>query len=202
MKGHGHVWEVRSVAAEGREFTARVLAGDKPLDDKVLSFRLDAKGRHWRGGKTIENPLLRPGERLYLTWAYRDERRLVLLTVDEASLDALKQVEQEAVAKRLAAEGLAAHVEAVEGEVVHLLVFPTYWYQAAQWKEDQALTLRATTADLRPSGEPLLAKLLSRKNLGTYGSGATDVQVRLSQPTSAPVVKPLAAGMVIRVFGK
>jgi gluconolactonase len=202
MKGHGHVWEVRSVAAEGREFTARVLAGDKPLDDKVLSFRLDANGRHWRGGKAVENPQLRPGERLYLTWAYREGQRLVLLTVDEASLDALKRVEQETVARRFGAEGLAAHVEAIEGEVVHLLVFPTYWSQAAQWQEGQALTLRATTADLRPTGEALPAKLLTRKNLGTYGSGATEVSVRLSRPAPAPPGKALAAGMVVRVLGK
>ena len=50
MKGHGHAWDVQSVSADGRSITARVVAGDKPLDDNVLSLALDEHARHWRGG--------------------------------------------------------------------------------------------------------------------------------------------------------
>ncbi len=199
MKGHGHVWEVRSAAKDGRGFSARVLAGGKPLDDKLLSFRLDPQCTHWRGGKAVRNPAPRPGDRLYLTWAYQGDNKVVHLTADGASLDALKKTEQEAVARRLATLGLGAHVEAVEGDVVDLLVFPTYWQQAGAWKPGQALEIRATAAGFRPAGEAVPAKLLTRTNLGTYGSGATAVRVRLDRPGDAARLKALVGGKVVRV---
>src|SRR5258707_873761 len=95
MKGHGHVWEVRSTEDGG--FTARVLAGDKPLDDKEPAFRLDPKCTAWRGGKVVDRPDLRVGDRVYLTWCQRDDRRVVVLVADDASLDAVKKAQQERV---------------------------------------------------------------------------------------------------------
>jgi len=202
MKGHGHAWEVRTVADGGKEFTARVLAGDKPLDDKSLSFRFAAGCRHWRGGKLVDNPSLRPGDRLYMTWAYREDQRLVHLTADAASLEALRKVEQDTVAARLAAEGLAGHIEGIEGDKVQLLVFPTYWAQAGAWKEGQSVEIRTTTAGFRPAGEAVAAKLLTRKNLGTYGSGATEAIVQLSRPEDSKRLKALVGSTVIRIVVK
>jgi hypothetical protein len=202
MKGHGHAWEVQSVGAEGREFTARVMAGDKPLDDRMVSFRLDPKCRHWRGGKEVERPALRAGERLYLTWVYHDDQHLVHVSADDASLDAVKKAEQDAVEGRLAAEGLAAHVDGVDGDTVRLLVFPTYWSQASVWKEGQAVEVRATAAGFRPSGDAVAGHLVTRRNLGTYGSGATEAAVRLDRAADAGTVKAWAGGTVVRVRAK
>src|SRR5947209_16846317 len=39
MKGHNHAWQVETVTADG--CTARVMAGDKPLDDKTATVTLD-----------------------------------------------------------------------------------------------------------------------------------------------------------------
>jgi hypothetical protein len=199
MKGHGHNWQVESVATNGRAFTARAMADKKPLDDKTLSFHLDDKSRQWRAGKRVEMPSLRPSERLYMTWVYHDSRRVVHLTADDESLNALKKIEEQAVTRRLAAEGLSARVEKVEGDVAHLLVFPTYWSQAALWKVGQTVQIRATGAGFRPVGEPITANLLSRKNLGTYGSGATEVSVRLARPAEVPRVKSLIGEKVVRI---
>jgi hypothetical protein len=199
MKGHGHVWQVESVANDGQEFTARVMAGNKPLDDsKPATFRMDSGGQHWRAGKCVEKHALAQGDRIYMTWVYRDNVRWVLLTTDDASLESLKKTEQEAVANRLAADGLGAHVEAVDGDVARLLIFPTYWAQAGAWKPGQSVTLRATTIALRSTGEPITATLLTRKNLGTYGSGATEVSVRLNSAQDAARLQS-TAGKIVRV---
>lgn len=179
MKGHGHVWEVRSVTEDGQGFSARVLAADKPLDDKVLSFRLAPKARHFRAGKRADAPALKFGDRLYLTWAYETDRRVVALTTDDASPEALKREEQDAVSRRLAAQGLGAQLEEVEGDRLRLLVFATYWAQVAQWKENQAVEM------IDGKGGKTLGKVVRRKNLGTYGSGATELVVRLDRAEDA-----------------
>ncbi len=199
MKGHGHVWEVQSAAADGRHFRARVLAGDRPLDGQVVSFDVGEKAEHWRAGRRAEQAPVREGDRLYMTWVYREGRRVVQLTADGGSLDALREVERRAVDKRLAADGLAAHVEAVDGAVVHLLIFPTYWSQAAGWKEGDAVEVRTTAARLRPVGDGVAARVVSRKNLGTYGSGATELTSRLVRDEDGRRVKGWMNGTVVRV---
>jgi hypothetical protein len=199
MKGHGHVWEVIAAKEGSADFTARVLAGDKPLDDRTVSFRLEQAGRHWRGGKQVELASVRAGERLYLTWAEREGVRRVFLTADDASLDAIKKAEEKAVNARLAADGLGAHVEAVDGDVARLLIFPAFWAQAGQWKDGQQVLLRATTPALRPTGESIAARLLTHKNLGTYGSGATEISVRLARPDDAAKVRAWLGGKLIHV---
>jgi hypothetical protein len=203
MKGHGHVWEIQSVNADGKQFAARVIVGEKSLDNsKPAAFRLGTEARHWRGGKQTDAVALQKGERLYMTWVYRDGGRVVLLTADDTSLDAVKKREQEVVTARLATDGLGAHVEAVEDDVVRLLIFPTYWSQSGQWKDGQEFLIRATTASLRPAGTGIPAKLLTRKNLGTYGSGATEISVRLTRPDDAAQVRQWLGAKVVRVVSK
>jgi hypothetical protein len=199
MRGHGHCWEVLTADADGRGFTARILAGKKPLDDKTVSFTQANDATHWRGGKHVKAPTWRQGDRLYLTWSYQDGKRQIHLSADDASLDAVQKVEEARVSKRLADDGLAAQVEAVEEDMARLLIFPTFWAQAGRWKPDQALDIRATAAGFRPAGQAIPAKLLTRKNLGTYSSGATEVSVRLSRPADAAQLRTWMAGKVIRV---
>jgi sugar lactone lactonase YvrE len=195
MKGHGHVWEVRSVAADGT-FTARVLAGDKPLDDKTPEFRLSDGARHWRGGKRVDAPALKVGDRLFMTWVYHAERRIVHLTSDDASLNALKAKAESDVNRRLAAKGLAGQVESVDGATIHVLIFSTYWTQSTVWKVGQPVEIRATGSGVRPVGDGVAGGLISRKNLGTYGSGPTEVTVRLDGQVDG---KALAAGSIVRL---
>src|SRR6476619_1609372 len=49
---------------------------------------------------------------------------------------------------------------------------------------------------------PVAARLLTRKNLGTYGSGATEITIRLTRPGDAAQVSAWLGGKVIRVFVK
>jgi lysophospholipase L1-like esterase len=202
MKGHGHSWEVVVARGDGRELTARVMAGSKPLDDKTLSFQVAAQSRHWREGKPAELPQFRKGDRLYMTWTYRDGQRIVHMTADDASLDALKKIEQERVAGRLAKEGLGAHIEAVKDDKVQLLVFPTYWSQAGQWKQGQSLEIRASTEGFRPTGDPIKGKLTFRKNLGTYGSGDTEIHVSLDDAADAKRLATWVGDKIVRVLGR
>ena len=197
MKGHGHAWEVQTVTKDGREFTARVLAGAKPLDGKSQSFRLDADGRHWRGGKCAE--------------AHAAAGRAAVLNLGlprrpeaGASHDGRRQPggPQEGGAgsgRRPARAGGTRGPCGKDRErpggpagVPHLLG------QAGQWKEGQTVEIRGTTTGFRPDGEPIAAKLLTRKNLGTYGSGATEVSVRLSRRADLARVKACSAA---RWFG-
>jgi hypothetical protein len=78
------------------------------------------------------------------------------------------------------------------------LIFPTCWARGGGWKQGQALAIRATTAALKSTGEPITATLLTRKNLGTYGSGATEVSVRLTRAQDATRLQS-TAGKIVRV---
>src|SRR5262249_31448574 len=149
MKGHGHVWEVREVSPTG--FTARVLAGNKPLDDKLLKFTLDPKCRAWSKGKKVK-PSVRARDRVYLTWCLREGKRVVHLLADDASMDAVKKEEQERLAKEVAREGIAGKVEGVEGSKVRFMVYATGWSQAGQLKAGQQVSLSGTGKGFRPTG--------------------------------------------------
>ena len=80
------------------------------------------------------------------------------------------------------------------------LIFPTFWAQAGQWKDGYEVAIRAATPAQRPTGAPIAATLLTRKNLGTYGSGAIEVTVRLARPEDTARLKSWLGGKVVRVF--
>src|SRR5207249_2446445 len=81
MKGHGHYWQV--VSAGAVEITARAMAGDKPLEDRVQTFLIDPACERWKGGKAGANQPTK-GDKLYLTWVSAKGQRTVKLLADEA----------------------------------------------------------------------------------------------------------------------
>ena len=202
MKGHGHAWVIKSVKPGSREFTAQVFAGDKVFEEKPRDFELAGDARVWRGGKPAPTPALKEGERLYFTWTSTDNRRVVRVVSDDASLDTLKKGELDRITARLATEGLLGFVEAVDGETVHFLVFSSHWFQANQWKPGQIVSLRATTATYLPTGDTIEAELLTRKNLGTYGSGSTEATLRLKIPAEAKKLSAWTRGHVVSATAK
>jgi hypothetical protein len=103
---------------------------------------------------------LKPGDRLYLRWCREGGRRVVHLAVDEAGLGALQAAAEKRIAERVAREGMGALAE--EGRI---LVYPGYWGPARAIKAGGAI---------RIGGRP--SKVLAAKNLGTYGSGATELR--------------------------
>lgn len=199
MKGHGHAWVLREVAADGRHFTAQVFAGEKVFEEKPREFELATDASHWRGGQRVNDAKLSPAERLYFTWTKRAERRVVTLTSDDASLDAVKKEEMARVSARLEREGLAGFVESVADGKANLVIFSTYWFQANQWKPGQTVKVFASKNSAEPVGTGVEAELLTRKNLGTYGSGATDAVLRLRNIADSPRMQSWTGGQVVRV---
>ena len=114
---------------------------------------------------------------------------------DAASLEALRKSEEEAVATRLAKQGLGALVESVEGERAGLLVFPTYWAQAAKWTDGQRVELRVG------EGKGVAAKVTARENLSATARGRPSCG-ELADPANADHVKAWAGGKVVRVVGR
>jgi gluconolactonase len=197
MKGHNHAWQVESVTADG--FTARVMAGDKPLDDRVATFVLDRACRMYRGGKRVESAGLARGDRLYLTWVYDDKRRVVKWLSDAASLDIVKAEENRRVADRIDRDGMAGFVEEAADGKAHVLVFATYWSQVAEWKPGDAVRIQACDATYRATGARVDCRVVSRKNLGTYGSGATELVVEGTGLNEA-LVRGWVGSKVVRLF--
>jgi hypothetical protein len=195
MKGHNHAWQVDEVAAGGRGFTARVMHGDKPFDPNLGTFELDAACRILRDGKKVEEPGLAKGERLYLTWCYDGTRRVVKLMCDAPSLDAIQAEGQKRVQERIARDGMGAFVETVDEGKARLLVFSTYWAQAAALRAGQILALKA-------SGEAVDVRIVSRKNLGTYGSGPSEIMLDDVTREGAEILRRFTGGKVVRVFLK
>jgi hypothetical protein len=198
MKGHNHAWQIETVTPDG--FTARVMAGDKPLDDGAATFMLDPTCRVWRGGKVVAKAEPRRGERVYLTWVYDGTRRLVKLFADGASLEALQAEARRRVQERVAREGLTGFIEEVDGGKARVLLFATWWAQAGELKPGQALHLQGTDGSLRPTGEAVPARVLSRRNLGTYGSGCTELMVDGLDGQQAGKVRRWIGGKGVRVF--
>ena len=197
MKGHNHAWVIRTVAPGGRDFTAQVFTGDKVFEEKPRDFTLAPDAMLFRNPRVAYILPLQVGERVYLTWTLDAGRRVVRFVTADAGLDFVKSAEAERVRTRVARDGVTGFVEAVNGDTVHFLVFSTYWFQAGQWKPGQPLALRATTPSYTPTGDAIEAELLTRKNLGTYGSGSAEITLRLKQPTDAKKLAAWTRGQVI-----
>jgi len=186
MKGHGHFWKVREVTGEtetATRFVAQVFAGDKPLEEKTHPFEIDAACQKWLNGKQVDLFPLRTGDQIYMTWVYRDDRRVVQLLTDDASLDILKQLETKRINEEVAREGLAGQLEVAEKEQVQFMVYSSYWAQSNQLKPGDAVQLAATGPGYRPLDAAkftrISARIVSQKNRGMYGSGVNDVVLKL-----------------------
>jgi len=202
MRGHDHAWQVEEVAAGGRGFSARVLHGDKVFDANLGSFELDAACRIRRDGKSVVEPGLTKGERLYLTWCQEGSRRVVKTLSDAASLNAIQAEEQKRVQERLAREGMAGFIEEVAEGKARLLLFATHWSQAAAIRKGQTLTLRATDAAYRAAGDGVEVRVESRKNLGAYGSGPSEILLDDVSGKKADLLQGWKSGKVVRVLAR
>jgi len=200
MKGHYHAWQVREVDEKKRTFTAQAMAGDKAMDEMPREFQLAADVKAWRGGKLTEVTLPKVGERLYLRWCWKDNRRLVHLTTDDASAETLKTQQTEQYAADVAREGLAGLVESLSGPTVRYLAFSNYWIQSGKLKPGQTVRLSRTTAGFRPTGETIAAKVVSQKNRGTYGSGINDVVLELSDDKASAAISKWPRSEVVRLL--
>jgi hypothetical protein len=198
MKGHGHAWKVRSVSARG--FVAVGMAGEKPIDGRELAFDLDSRCRVWKAGKVVEGLPYAAADRVLLTWVLRGKQRVAVLVTDDASLESIQREQAERLGRATASEGVAGQVQTVEGDTVHLMVFATRWSQAGRSKEKQTVRLMPAGKGLRPAGEGVVAEMVFRKNRGVYGSGPTDVLLRLRDPADAKRVREWTA--VVRLVGK
>jgi hypothetical protein len=191
MKGHGHFWQVEETA--GRGFKARGMAGEKPLDPAAFDFELDPAAVCWRGGKVVADAGLAKDDHLYLSWCAESGKRVVKLLADAASLDAIKAEAEKRSRERAAREGLAGFVEGP----TQLLVFPAYWSLTGGLKAGQKVRVSATDAAYKASGSAIEATVVSRKNVGAYGSGCTEVVI---EGAPADVLKSWTGGKVVRIF--
>jgi hypothetical protein len=184
---------VDEVAPGGRGFTARVMHGDKEFDPKPGTFELDPACRIWRDGKKVEDPSLTKGARLYLTWCHENGRRVVKLLADAPSLDAIQEESRKKVQERLARDGMGAFVEGIEEGKARLLIFSTYWAQAGALKAGQTLRLKV-------GDDGVDVRIVSRKNLGAYGSGPNEIILDDVTPAKAELLQRWVSGKVVRVF--
>ncbi len=80
------------------------------------------------------------------------------------------------------------------------LVLATWWAQAGTLKLGQDLRLQLLDG-LSPTGEPVGVRLVSRKNLGTYGSGCTLMIVEGLKSKQEAMVRGWSEGKVVRARG-
>jgi len=191
MQGHNHAWQIDKTTADG--FTAHVMAGAKPLDDKVASFTFDPKCRFWRGGKLVEAANAKVGERIFLTW-YEEKQRVVKLFTDADSLTALQNESRKRHFERYKREGATAFIEEATPAKTTVLVFATWWEQSACLKPGDKLRLQS-------GDDSIPAKLTSHKNLGTYGSGCNELIVEVLDARHMETLRGWTGGKVVRVFG-
>jgi hypothetical protein len=191
MKGHGHFWKVDE--ASGRNVKARGMAGEKPLDPAAVDFELDPAAVCWRGGKIVEDPGLAKDDQLYLSWCYEGEKRVIKVLSDAASLETIKGEAEKRARERIAREGMMGFVE---GDA-SLLVFPGYWAQAGALKPGQKLRICATDGAYRSAGPFVEGAVVSRKNIGAYGSGCTEVVIG---GVPADALRGWVGGKVVRIF--
>jgi hypothetical protein len=204
MKGHNHAWRIENVFAvmdKGPKvtgFTARLMSGDKVLDDNLIHFHFDPKCSHWRDGKKADSAVAKVGERVYLTWCYegKEKLRVVKLCSDAASLDKIQAEEKKRIAERVKKEGMTGFVEEVAKDKTRVLVFATWWQQAGELKPGDRLRLQYG------DGEPIEVKLVSPKNLGIYGSGCSELIVEGLDAKQVETVRGWAGSKVVRVFGQ
>ncbi|MSQ93208.1 MAG: hypothetical protein EXR98_01485 [Gemmataceae bacterium] len=198
MKGHDHAWQIETVQKNG--ITARVMAGDKPLEDKVATFTFDPECKVWRGGKRIDAAKPMRGERVLLTWVYDDTKRVVKLFTDAASLDTMQKGTRQRISERVKKEGMTGFVEEITKDKTRLLLFATWWMQAGDLKPGQSLRVQATSDGFHPIGQALNVKLASRKNLGTYGSGCSELILEGLNDRQADQMRQWTGSKVVRVF--
>ena len=126
----------------------------------------------------------------------------MLFRSDDASLDTVKKLETDAVSARIAQEGMTGQVEAIDGDTVHFLIHSSYWFQGNQLKPGQPVQLRTTDSQFNPTGDAIEAELLTRKNLGTYGSGVNETTLKLKNPADAKKLAVWKKSQVARLSGK
>lgn len=198
MKGHGHAWQIHEVSG-GKGFIAQVFAVDKPLEEKSYTFEIDPDCRKWLDGKLVQEFPLQPGKRIYMTWVYRDDRRVAMLLTDDASLETLKKQETQRIAEQVAAEGMAGRLETIDKDTVQFMIFSNWWAQSGQLKPGQLVEITATGPGYRPTGARVAAKVLSQKNRGVYGSGVNDVLLQLVRPEDSSRLRDLD-GQILRLI--
>ncbi|MDB5338407.1 MAG: hypothetical protein JWN70_4026 [Planctomycetaceae bacterium] len=198
MKGHGHFWQIVSVT-DPKSFVAQVFAGEKPLEEKTHPFEIEPACQKWSAGKLVNDFPLKTGDHVYMTWVYRDNRRVVLLLADDASLETLKELETKRINAEIAAEGLAGQIETVEKDQVQFMVYSSYWAQSGKLQPNQPVTITTTGPGYRPTNVRFAGKVISQKNRGVYGSGVNDVMLQLEKPEDAAKVSELE-GQVLRLI--
>ncbi len=97
---------------------------------------------------------------------------------------------------------MTGQVEAVNGDTVHFLIHSSYWFQGNLLKPGAALQLRATDAQFAPTGDAIEAELVTRKNLGTYGSGVNETVLKLKNPADAKKLAAWKKSQVARLIAK
>ena len=138
---------------------------------------------------------LRPGERLYFTWTLTGDRRIVHTIADDAGLEVLKKEEADRVDARLC-EGRPRELhrkrQRRDRASPHLLqrLVPRQPPEARPNRSTSAPPPRTFT----PTGDPIDAEILTRKNLGTYGSGASELTLRLKNPADAEEARRVESG--------
>ena len=198
MKGHGHYWKMYGFTTP-TSFLAQVFAGDKPLEEKQHTFEIDPACQRWSRGKLGEKTVLKPGDHIYMTWVYRDDKRVVLLLTDDSSLEKLKELETKRIDAEIAAEGLAGQIETLEKDHVQFMVYSSYWAQSSKLQPNQAVTITTTGPGYRPTDVRFAGKVLSQKNRGVYGSGVNDVLLQLVNTADAAKLSELE-GQVLRLI--
>jgi gluconolactonase len=200
MKGHAHYWEVVSADDKAREFTARAMASDKPLEAEPRSFQLASDVAIWRDGKLAPTSLPKRGDRAYLRWCVEEQKRVVHLVADDASLETLRRAATDKYNDEVMREGMSGLIESVTGSQVQFLAFSTHWTHAGQLKPGQLVRLSRTTTGYRPTGDAIAGKVVSQKNRGTYGSGVNDMVIELSDEKASAVINKWPRNEVIRLI--
>ncbi|MCE9531812.1 MAG: sel1 repeat family protein [Planctomycetes bacterium] len=201
MKGHGHYWKIVETKGD-KAFTAQVFAGDKPLEEKVHPFEIDPACKKWSGGKLADKFPLQKDDHVYMTWCYYGDRRVVKLLADDASLETLKKLESERIAKEVALEGMAGQIETIDKDDVQFMIYSSYWFQAGKLKPGEIVHLAATGPGYRPTDFRVEAKVVSHKNRGMYGSGVNDVMLKLVRPEDAGRLRERVTQVLRLIPGK
>ena len=202
MKGHGHFWKIKSIAIDGLWFTATGMAGDKSLDDKELKFMVHPTCRLLQAGKSIASLPVGVGDKAYLTWCLRDDKRMVLLACDEASLDKLKKDEAERLKEEIGKAGMSGTIDGIDGARIHVCIASTFWMQAGQLRIGDKIELRLHRTEKGEETKRIQGALFFRQNRGTYGSGVTDIVVQLDDAADVKAVRKWAAIESIRVVSR
>lgn len=190
MQGHNHWWFIRSVDRDERSFKARVyMAGENYMSLPEITFEVDPRGEAWVEGKRVDRYPLKAGERVRMTSVLQDDRRIAMLLTDDASLDALKARQQAEEARRVAAEGMAGQVEGITADTARLLLFANEWPYAGKLKAGQKVRIRLTGEGYRPTGEAIEGAVVNAKVGGPYGSGPTDLSVKVARPADQDLLR-------------